>query len=62
LDRRALPAPDFRGHATGRGARPPPPPRRGAPAPPGAEVLFVHTLLQSPAAELCLGGGAPHPR
>ncbi|MGW1225704.1 helix-turn-helix domain-containing protein [Streptomyces sp. NPDC001478] len=23
----------------------------------GAELLFVHTLLQSPAAELCLGGG-----
>ncbi|WEH36847.1 XRE family transcriptional regulator [Streptomyces sp. AM 4-1-1] len=27
----------------------------------GAELLFVHTLLQSPAAELCLGSGA-HPR
>ncbi|PVE13154.1 helix-turn-helix domain-containing protein [Streptomyces scopuliridis] len=24
----------------------------------GTELLFVHTLLQSPAAELCLGGGA----
>ncbi|HWU08168.1 MAG TPA: cupin domain-containing protein, partial [Streptomyces sp.] len=23
----------------------------------GARLLFVHTLLQSPAAELCLGGG-----
>ncbi|MEV8457156.1 XRE family transcriptional regulator [Streptomyces sp. NPDC052095] len=26
----------------------------------GAELLFVHTLLQSPAAELCLGGGIHH--
>ncbi|MET9803628.1 XRE family transcriptional regulator [Streptomyces sp. NPDC006368] len=25
----------------------------------GAELLFVHTLLQSPAADLCLGGCAP---
>ncbi|GAA3378436.1 XRE family transcriptional regulator [Streptomyces sannanensis] len=28
----------------------------------GAELLFVHTLLQTAAAELCLGGGmTPHP-
>ncbi|MFF9498386.1 helix-turn-helix domain-containing protein [Streptomyces sp. NPDC014656] len=38
------------------------PHRIGAAGRAGAEVLFVHTLLQSPAAELCLGGGAPHPR
>ncbi|MFJ6521608.1 helix-turn-helix domain-containing protein [Streptomyces filamentosus] len=38
------------------------PHRIGAAGHAGAEVLFVHTLLQSPAAELCLGGGAPHPR
>ncbi|AJC55178.1 XRE family transcriptional regulator [Streptomyces sp. 769] len=28
----------------------------------GAELLFVHTLLQSGAAELCLGDHAPHRR
>ncbi|MFD6245388.1 helix-turn-helix domain-containing protein [Streptomyces roseolus] len=38
------------------------PHRIGAAGRAGAEVLFVHTLLQSPAAELCLGGGAPHSR
>lgn len=26
----------------------------------GTELLFVHTLLRSPSAELCLGGGAPY--
>ncbi|MEU9984461.1 XRE family transcriptional regulator [Streptomyces sp. NPDC050856] len=26
----------------------------------GAELLFVHTLMQSPAAELCLGGDTHH--
>jgi hypothetical protein len=25
--------------------------------PTGAELLFVHTLLQSPVADLCHGGG-----
>ncbi|WP_129843443.1 XRE family transcriptional regulator [Streptomyces sp. RFCAC02] len=34
------------------------PHRIGAAAPPGADLLFVHTLLQSPTAELCLGGPA----
>ncbi|MFF1961246.1 helix-turn-helix domain-containing protein [Streptomyces sp. NPDC058220] len=34
------------------------PHRIAAAGPAGAELLFVHTLLQSPAAELCLGGGA----
>ncbi|MFF7814393.1 helix-turn-helix domain-containing protein [Streptomyces sp. NPDC007945] len=38
------------------------PHRIGAAGRAGAEVLFVHTLLQSPAAELCLGGGTPHAR
>ncbi|MEU6058327.1 XRE family transcriptional regulator [Streptomyces sp. NPDC047097] len=28
----------------------------------GAELLFVHTLMQSPAAELCLGGGTGRAR
>ncbi|MEW1890519.1 MULTISPECIES: XRE family transcriptional regulator [unclassified Streptomyces] len=32
------------------------PHRIAAPEPEGAELLFVHTLLQSPAADLCLGG------
>ncbi|MFF3749236.1 helix-turn-helix domain-containing protein [Streptomyces sp. NPDC002018] len=35
------------------------PHRIAAAGPEGTELLFVHTLLQSPAAELCLGGG-PH--
>ncbi len=26
----------------------------------GVELLFLHTLLQSPGGELCLGGGVPH--
>ncbi|WP_326609641.1 XRE family transcriptional regulator [Streptomyces scopuliridis] len=34
------------------------PHRIAAAGPEGTELLFVHTLLQSPAAELCLGGGA----
>lgn len=34
------------------------PHRIAAAGPPGTELLFVHTLLQSPAAELCLGGPA----
>ncbi|MET9621649.1 MULTISPECIES: XRE family transcriptional regulator [unclassified Streptomyces] len=38
------------------------PHRIGAATRGGAELLFVHTLMQSPAAELCLGDGAPHPR
>ncbi|MFB7635350.1 helix-turn-helix domain-containing protein [Streptomyces sp. NPDC056149] len=38
------------------------PHRLAAAAPGGTELLFVHTLLQSGAAELCLGGGAPHLR
>nr|WSZ99587.1 XRE family transcriptional regulator [Streptomyces sp. NBC_00857] len=33
------------------------PHRIAADGPDGAELLFVHTLLQSPAAELCFGGG-----
>ncbi|WP_254407532.1 helix-turn-helix domain-containing protein [Streptomyces sp. GMY02] len=33
------------------------PHRIAAAGPEGAELLFVHTLLQSPAAELCLGAG-----
>ncbi|MFD3717555.1 helix-turn-helix domain-containing protein [Streptomyces sp. NPDC058674] len=33
------------------------PHRIGAPAPGGAELLFVHTLLQSSLAGLCLGAG-----
>ncbi|MFD9497799.1 helix-turn-helix domain-containing protein [Streptomyces sp. NPDC060035] len=33
------------------------PHRIAAPDRGGAELLFVHTLLQSPSAELCLGGG-----
>ncbi|WP_326701090.1 XRE family transcriptional regulator [Streptomyces sp. NBC_01754] len=33
------------------------PHRIAAPDRDGAQLLFVHTLLQSPAAELCLGGG-----
>ncbi|MFG2539698.1 helix-turn-helix domain-containing protein [Streptomyces sp. NPDC048511] len=33
------------------------PHRIAAPDTGGARLLFVHTLLQSPAAELCLGGG-----
>ncbi|MFC8537605.1 helix-turn-helix domain-containing protein [Streptomyces sp. NPDC057249] len=32
------------------------PHRIAAPDPEGSELLFVHTLLQSPAADLCLGG------
>ncbi|MEU5212464.1 XRE family transcriptional regulator [Streptomyces sp. NPDC020742] len=35
------------------------PHRLAAAAPGGTELLFVHTLLQSGAAELCLGGDAP---
>lgn len=38
------------------------PHRIGAAGRGGAELLFVHTLMQSPAAELCLGDGAPHLR
>ncbi|MEU6982288.1 helix-turn-helix domain-containing protein [Streptomyces sp. NPDC046324] len=38
------------------------PHRIGAVGRGGAELLFVHTLMQSPAAELCLGDGAPHLR
>ncbi|WP_406064161.1 helix-turn-helix domain-containing protein [Streptomyces sp. NBC_01077] len=38
------------------------PHRIGAATPGGAELLFVHTLMQSPAAELCLGDGTPHRR
>ncbi|MFK0295532.1 helix-turn-helix domain-containing protein [Streptomyces sp. NPDC090442] len=38
------------------------PHRLAAAAPGGTELLFVHTLLQSGAAELCLGGGTPHGR
>ncbi|MEU3186628.1 XRE family transcriptional regulator [Streptomyces sp. NPDC006923] len=34
------------------------PHRIAAAGPAGTELLFVHTLLQTPAAELCLGGGA----
>ncbi|MFI5759228.1 helix-turn-helix domain-containing protein [Streptomyces sp. NPDC051569] len=34
------------------------PHRIAAAGPGGTELLFVHTLLQSPAAELCLGGRA----
>ncbi|MFJ5114356.1 helix-turn-helix domain-containing protein [Streptomyces sp. NPDC088551] len=34
------------------------PHRIAAAVPEGTELLFVHTLLQSPAAELCLGAGA----
>ncbi|MCG7526518.1 XRE family transcriptional regulator [Streptomyces sp. OfavH-34-F] len=34
------------------------PHRIAALEPAGAELLFVHTLLQSPAVELCLGGAA----
>jgi transcriptional regulator with XRE-family HTH domain len=34
------------------------PHRIAAGGPGGTELLFVHTLLQSPAAELCLGAGA----
>ncbi|MFJ3905273.1 helix-turn-helix domain-containing protein [Streptomyces sp. NPDC090025] len=38
------------------------PHRIGAATRGGAELLFVHTLLQSPVAELCLGGrGSTHP-
>ena len=33
------------------------PHRIAAVGPEGSELLFVHTLLQSPAAELCLGSG-----
>ncbi len=35
------------------------PHRIGAATPAGAELLFVHTLLQSPTAGMCLGGDAP---
>ncbi|MFI1938658.1 helix-turn-helix domain-containing protein [Streptomyces purpureus] len=35
------------------------PHRIGAATRQGAELLFVHTLLQSPAADLCLGAEAP---
>ncbi|MFD3334848.1 helix-turn-helix domain-containing protein [Streptomyces sp. NPDC058700] len=38
------------------------PHRIGAATPGGAELLFVHTLLRSPVAELCLGDGTPHRR
>ncbi|MEV5972352.1 helix-turn-helix domain-containing protein [Streptomyces sp. NPDC051921] len=38
------------------------PHRIGAATRAGAELLFVHTLLQSPVAELCLGDGTPHRR
>ncbi|HEY9368220.1 XRE family transcriptional regulator [Streptomyces sp.] len=38
------------------------PHRIGAATRDGAELLFVHTLLQSPAAELCLGDATPHRR
>ncbi|MFJ7067592.1 helix-turn-helix domain-containing protein [Streptomyces sp. NPDC101115] len=38
------------------------PHRIGAATRGGAELLFVHTLMQSPAAELCLGDGTPHRR
>ncbi|WP_406864080.1 XRE family transcriptional regulator [Streptomyces sp. HUAS MG47] len=38
------------------------PHRIGAATPDGADVLFVHTLLQTPAAELCLGDPGPHRR
>ncbi|MET9951177.1 XRE family transcriptional regulator [Streptomyces sp. NPDC006339] len=38
------------------------PHRIGAATRAGAELLFVHTLMQSPAAELCLGDGTPHRR
>ncbi|MFD4318325.1 helix-turn-helix domain-containing protein [Streptomyces sp. NPDC058548] len=38
------------------------PHRIGAATPGGAELLFVHTLMQSPVAELCLGDGTPHRR
>ncbi|MFE5482729.1 XRE family transcriptional regulator [Streptomyces sp. NPDC056527] len=38
------------------------PHRIGAAGRGGAELLFVHTLMQSPAAELCLGDGTPHLR
>ncbi|MEU0132858.1 XRE family transcriptional regulator [Streptomyces sp. NPDC006296] len=34
------------------------PHRIAAPGTGGARLLFVHTLLQSPTAELCLGGGS----
>lgn len=34
------------------------PHRIGAVTPSGADLLFIHTLLQSPTADLCLGGGA----
>ncbi|MBA0049955.1 XRE family transcriptional regulator [Streptomyces sp. AJS327] len=36
------------------------PHRIAAETPHGAQLLFVHTLLQSGAAELCLGESAPH--
>ncbi|MFF8275670.1 helix-turn-helix domain-containing protein [Streptomyces lateritius] len=38
------------------------PHRIGAATRGGAELLFVHTLMQSPVAELCLGTGAPRLR
>ncbi|MEU8523005.1 XRE family transcriptional regulator [Streptomyces sp. NBC_01216] len=38
------------------------PHRIGAATRDGAELLFVHTLMQSPVAELCLGERAPHQR
>ncbi|MEU8462170.1 XRE family transcriptional regulator [Streptomyces sp. NPDC029003] len=38
------------------------PHRIGAPGHGGAELLFVHTLLQSSLAGLCLGGAATHHR
>ncbi|MEU3078174.1 helix-turn-helix domain-containing protein [Streptomyces laurentii] len=38
------------------------PHRVGAATQAGAELLFVHTLIQSPVAELCLGNGTPHSR
>ncbi|MFE7318881.1 helix-turn-helix domain-containing protein [Streptomyces sp. NPDC057555] len=38
------------------------PHRLAAAAPGGVELLFVHTLLQSGAAALCLGDSARHPR
>ncbi|MFJ8159664.1 helix-turn-helix domain-containing protein [Streptomyces sp. NPDC096136] len=38
------------------------PHRIGAAGPGGADLLFVHTLLQSSLAGVCLGGAAPHHR
>ncbi|WP_344630156.1 XRE family transcriptional regulator [Streptomyces glaucosporus] len=36
------------------------PHRISAAAPEGADLLFVHTLLRSTVAELCIGGPVPH--